>query len=128
MQRANLINKETDLINAEKHIRLLWNWNMKKHSDLAYKFRKHNFTRCFMRKQWTISKHGVLQLAKKKSCQSNFHIISQTCRCTEKIFHIPLRNTASQELTYSDVVRFKFFFISEWSTLSAILTNHLTIQ
>ena len=27
---------------------------MKKHSDLAFKFRKHDFTRCFMRKQGTI--------------------------------------------------------------------------
>ena len=25
-----------------------------KHSDLAFKFSKHDFTRCFMRKQWTI--------------------------------------------------------------------------
>ena len=54
MQRANFINVETNFINAEKQIRLLWNLNMKKHSDLAFKFRKHDFTRCFMRKQWTI--------------------------------------------------------------------------
>ena len=53
-QSANLINVETDFINAEKYIRLLWNSNMKTHSDLAFKFRKHNFTRCFMRKQRTI--------------------------------------------------------------------------
>ena len=26
---------------------------MKKHSDLAFKFRKHDFTRCFMRKHGT---------------------------------------------------------------------------
>ena len=38
----------------KKKNRLLWNLNMKKHSDLAFKFRKHDFTRCFMRKQWTI--------------------------------------------------------------------------
>ena len=50
MQRANFINVETDFINAEKQIRLLWNLSMKKHTDLALKFRKHNFTRCFMRK------------------------------------------------------------------------------
>ena len=50
MQRENFINVETDFINAEKYILLLWNSNMKKHSDLAFKFRKHNFTRCFMRK------------------------------------------------------------------------------
>ena len=54
MQRENFINVETDFINAEKYIWLLWNLNMKKHSDLAFKFRKHDFTRCFMRKQWTI--------------------------------------------------------------------------
>ena len=54
VQRANFINVETDFINAEKQIRLLWNLNIKKHSDLAFKFRKHDFTGCFMRKQWTI--------------------------------------------------------------------------
>ena len=54
MQRENFINVETDFINAEKYIWLLWNLNMKKHSELAFKFRKHDFTRCFMRKQWTI--------------------------------------------------------------------------
>ena len=53
-QSANFINVETDFINAEKQIRLLWNLNMKKYSDLAFKFRKHDFTRCFMRKQRTI--------------------------------------------------------------------------
>ena len=51
LQRENFINVETDFINAEKQIRLLLNLNMKKHSDLAFKFRKHDFTRCFMRKQ-----------------------------------------------------------------------------
>ena len=54
VQRENFINVETDFINAEKYIQLLWNSNMKKHSDLAFKFRKHDFTRCFMGKQWTI--------------------------------------------------------------------------
>ena len=54
VQRENFINIETDFINAKKYIRLLWNSNMKKHSDLAFKFRKHDFIRCFMRKQWTI--------------------------------------------------------------------------
>ena len=53
LQRENFINVETDFINAEKYIQLLWNSNMKKHLDLAFKFRKHDFTRCFMRKQWT---------------------------------------------------------------------------
>ena len=53
-QRENFINVETDFINAEKYIRLLWNSNMKKHLVLAFKFRKHDFTRCFIRKQWTI--------------------------------------------------------------------------
>ena len=54
VQRENFINVETDFINAENQIRLLWNLNMKKHSDLVFKFRKHDFTRCFMRKQRTI--------------------------------------------------------------------------
>ena len=55
MQRANFINLETYFINAEKQIRLLWNSNMKKHIYLAFKFREHNFKRCFMRKQWTMN-------------------------------------------------------------------------
>ena len=50
-QSANFINVEVDFINAEKYIRLLWNSNMKKHSDLAFKIRKQDFTRCFIRKQ-----------------------------------------------------------------------------
>ena len=54
VQRENFINVETNFINAEKQIRLLWNLNIKKHSDLAFKFRKHDFTKCFMRKQRTI--------------------------------------------------------------------------
>ena len=54
VQRANIINVETNFINVEKQIRLLRNLNIKKHSDLAFKFRKHDFIRCFMRKQWTI--------------------------------------------------------------------------
>ena len=54
VQRENFINIETNFMNAEKYIQLLWNSNMKKHSDLTFKFRKHDFTRCFMRKQWTI--------------------------------------------------------------------------
>ena len=53
VQRENFINVEIDFINAGKHIRSLWNLNMKKHSDLAFKFRKYDFTKCFMRKQWT---------------------------------------------------------------------------
>ena len=56
VHRANFINIETDFIIAEKQIRLLWNLNMKKHSNLAFKFRKHDFTRCFMRKWRTIFK------------------------------------------------------------------------
>ena len=39
LQRANFINVEIDFINAEKQIWLLWNLNMKKHSDLVFKFR-----------------------------------------------------------------------------------------
>ena len=54
VQWANFINVETNFISVEKLIRLLLNSNMEKHSDLAFKFRKHNFTRCFMRKQWTV--------------------------------------------------------------------------
>ena len=34
VQRANFINVETDFINAEKYILLLWNSNMKKHLNL----------------------------------------------------------------------------------------------
>ena len=56
MQRENVNNVETDFINVEKYIRLLRNSNMKKHSDLEFKFRKHNFVKCFMRKQRTIFK------------------------------------------------------------------------
>ena len=54
VQRTNFINVEIYFINAKKQIRLLWNLNMKKHSDLAFKFKKHDFTRCVMRKQRTI--------------------------------------------------------------------------
>ena len=54
VQRANFINVEIDFINAEKQIHSFWNLNMKKHSDLAFKIRKQDFTRCFMRKQRTI--------------------------------------------------------------------------
>ena len=50
VHRENFINVETDFINAEKYIWLLRNSNMKKHSDLEFKFRKHDFIRCFMRK------------------------------------------------------------------------------
>ena len=39
VQRENFINVKTDFINAEKQIRLLWNLNMKKHTDLAFKYR-----------------------------------------------------------------------------------------
>ena len=51
VQRANFINIKIDFINVGKQICSLWNLNMKKHSDLAFKFRKHDFTRCFIRKQ-----------------------------------------------------------------------------
>ena len=53
VQRANFINVEIDFINAEKQIRSFWNLNMKKNSDLAFKIRKQDFNRCFIRKQWT---------------------------------------------------------------------------
>ena len=51
VQRANFINIKIDFINVGKQICSLWNLNMIKHSDLAFKFRKHDFTRCFIRKQ-----------------------------------------------------------------------------
>ena len=54
VQRENFINVKIDFINAEKQIRSFWNLNMKMHSDLAFKVRKHDFTRCFMRK------HGII--------------------------------------------------------------------
>ena len=54
VQSANFINVETYFINAEKQIRSFWNLNMKKHSDLATKTIKEDFTRCFTRKQGTI--------------------------------------------------------------------------
>ena len=40
VQRANFINVEIDFINEEEQIHSLWNSNMKKHLDLAFKFRK----------------------------------------------------------------------------------------
>ena len=54
VQRANFINVEIDFINAKNQISSFWNLNMKKHSDLAFKIRKQDFTRCFMRK------HGII--------------------------------------------------------------------
>ena len=39
-QSAIFINAETDFIDSEKYIRLLWNSNMKRYSDLAFRFRK----------------------------------------------------------------------------------------
>ena len=54
VQRGNFFNVETDFINAEKQIRSLSILNMKKHSDLAVKIRKQDFSRCFMRKCGTI--------------------------------------------------------------------------
>ena len=41
MQRTNFIKVEIDFINVEKQIHSLWNLNMKKQSDLAFKIRKH---------------------------------------------------------------------------------------
>ena len=61
MQRENFINVETDFINAEKQIRLLWNLNMKKHSNLAFKFRKHDFTRCL----WENSEQKIIYAKKR---------------------------------------------------------------
>ena len=72
MQRENFINVETNFINAEKYIRLLWNSNMNKHSDLAFKFRKHDFTRCFMRKQWIFLKNGEWKIIYREKRVYNF--------------------------------------------------------
>ena len=49
MCRGKIINVEIDFINAGKYIGLFLNSNIKKHSDLAFKFRKHDFTWCLMR-------------------------------------------------------------------------------
>ena len=46
--RANFINVETDFISAEKP--LLWNSNLKKHSNFAFKFGKHDFHLVFYEK------------------------------------------------------------------------------
>ena len=43
-------------------------------------------------------------------------------------FTFLLETLQVKELTYPDVVRCKFFFISKWSTLFTILINHLTIM
>ena len=72
VQRENFINVETNFINAEKYILLLWNSNMKKHSDLAFKFRKHDFTRCFMRKQLTIFWNSEQKIIYAKEKANNF--------------------------------------------------------
>ena len=45
VQSANFFNVETYFINVEKQIHSFWNLNMKKHSDLAFKFRKQDITR-----------------------------------------------------------------------------------
>ena len=54
VHRANFLNVEIDFMNVEKQINSFWNLNMKKHSDLAFKIRKQDFTRCFRRKQGSI--------------------------------------------------------------------------
>ena len=54
VQSANFINVEIYFLNTKKQLRSFWNLNIKKHSDLAFKIRKQEFTRCFMRKQGTI--------------------------------------------------------------------------
>ena len=67
-------------------------------------------------------------MPRKKVAKATFTSSAKHLDIHKKMFHIPLINTTSEELTYLDVVKLKFFFISEWSTLSAILINHLTIQ
>ena len=54
IQRENFINVEIYFINAKKIDLIIVKFKQKKHSYLAFKFRKHDFTRCFVRKQWTI--------------------------------------------------------------------------
>ena len=67
-------------------------------------------------------------MPRKKVAKATFTSSAKHLDIHKKMFHIPLINTTSEELTYLDVVKLKFFFISEWSTLSALLINHLTIQ
>ena len=45
---------------------------MKKLSDLAFKFKKHDFTRCFMRKQWTIFLNSEQKIIYAKKIVNNF--------------------------------------------------------
>ena len=62
------INVEIDFINAEQQIHSMFNLKMKKYSDLTFKFRKHYFTRCFMRKQGTNflnSEHKIIYVEKR---------------------------------------------------------------
>ena len=58
----------------------------------------------------------MVQLTKKKidkatltSSAKHLDVQEKKKKKKKKIFHIPLRNTASQELTYPDMVRCKFF-------------------
>ena len=67
-------------------------------------------------------------MPRKKVAKATFTSSAKHLDIHKKMFHIPLINTTSEELTYLDVVKLKFFFISEWSTRSALLINHLTIQ
>ena len=50
VQRADFINVEIDFINVEKQIRSFWNSNIKKHSNLAFWFRKKWFHQMFYEK------------------------------------------------------------------------------
>ena len=58
MCRENFINVETDFINAKKKKKdsIIVKFKHEKafRFGLAFKFRKHDFTRCFMRKRRTI--------------------------------------------------------------------------
>ena len=67
-------------------------------------------------------------LPRKKVAKATFTSSAKHLDIHKKMFHIPLRNIASQELTYLDVVKHKFFFMFEWSTFYAILINRLTIR
>ena len=72
MRSANFINLETYFINAKKRIRSFWNLNMKKHSDLAFKIRKKNFSRCFMRKLGTICLNNEKRIIYAEKRVNNF--------------------------------------------------------
>ena len=112
MQRANFINVKTDFIKGKKKKnRLLWNLNMKKYSDLAFKFWKHNFPNNFWNSGflqqlsenggiWPFSPRNLRHKGKKM-----FSTLSETLQNTHIVFfHYPLRTWLSLVVD--------FFFLS----------------